>query len=104
MKESIHQRALELGFDDCRFTTAEPPESSEQFLKWLEDQCHGTMGWMERNAAKRIDPQLVLEPLQELLRALRRLGGGEAAVVKAQLECALADGFLHGTLGVAWRN
>ena len=26
MKEAIRQVALELGFDDCRFTTAEPPE------------------------------------------------------------------------------
>ena len=61
MKEAIRQVALELGFDDCRFTTAEPPESAEQFLKWLEGQCHGTMEWMGRNAATRIDPQLVIE-------------------------------------------
>ena len=44
---------------------------------------------------------LAPEPLQELLRTLRRLGGGEAAVVEAQLKCMLADGRLHGALGAA---
>ncbi len=79
MKEAIRQRALELGFDDCRFTTAEPPESTEQFLKWLEGQCHGTMKWMERNAAKRIDPQLVLEGARSVitLAASYDSGSGE---------------------------
>ena len=36
MKAAIRQHALELGFDDCRFTTAEPPESAARFLEWLE--------------------------------------------------------------------
>ena len=67
MKEAIHRHALELGFDDCRFTTAEPPESAGQFLKWLEAQRHGTMGWLERNAAKRIDPQLVLDGARSVI-------------------------------------
>jgi epoxyqueuosine reductase QueG len=30
MKAAIRQRALELGFDDCRFTTAAPPASAEE--------------------------------------------------------------------------
>ena len=62
---------------------------------------------MRINALSRIAPHplhravaLTLEPFQELLRALRRLGGGEAAVIKAQLKCDLADGFLHGASGV----
>jgi len=67
MKAAIRQHALELGFDDCRFTTADPPESAEQFLKWLEGRCHGTMDWMERNAAKRIDPQCVLEDARSVI-------------------------------------
>ena len=36
MKAAIRQHALELGFDDCRFTTADPPTHAGQFLKWLE--------------------------------------------------------------------
>ena len=60
MKASIRQHALELGFDDCRFTTAAPPESASHLQSWLGEKRHGDMIWIERNAGKRIDPQLVL--------------------------------------------
>jgi epoxyqueuosine reductase len=60
MKAAIQQRALELGFDDCRFTTAAPPQSAEQFQNWLAGKNHGEMAWLERNAEKRVDPQKVL--------------------------------------------
>ena len=60
MKAAIRQRAAELGFDDCRFTTAAPPASAEKFQRWLAQKKHGEMAWLERNADKRIDPQKVL--------------------------------------------
>ncbi|MEI9962291.1 MAG: QueG-associated DUF1730 domain-containing protein [Limisphaerales bacterium] len=60
MKAAIRQRALELGFDDCRFTTADAPQSATQFQKWLAEKNHGEMNWIERNAEKRVDPQKVL--------------------------------------------
>ena len=60
MKAAIRQRALELGFDDCRFTTAATPASAGQYQNWLAQNHHGEMAWLERTAEKRIDPQLVL--------------------------------------------
>ncbi len=60
MKTAIRQRARELGFDDCRFTTAAAPDHTPQFQKWLADRQHGEMTWLERNADKRVDPQKVL--------------------------------------------
>ncbi len=60
MKETIRQRALELGFDACRFTTAAAPASAEQFQNWLAGNQHGEMAWLERSAPKRVDPQKVL--------------------------------------------
>ena len=60
MKAKIQQRALELGFDDCRFTTAAAPQSAEQFQNWIAGKNHGEMAWLERNAEKRVDPQKVL--------------------------------------------
>jgi epoxyqueuosine reductase len=60
MKSAIRQRALELGFDDCRFTTAAAPASAGHFQTWLANKHHGEMAWLERNAPKRIDPQQVL--------------------------------------------
>ncbi len=60
MKGAIRQRAAELGFDDCRFTSAEAPGSAKQFQHWLAQKHHGEMTWLERGAEKRADPQKVL--------------------------------------------
>jgi epoxyqueuosine reductase len=60
MKEAIRQRARELGFDDCRFARATPPDHGAEFKRWLAAERHGAMAYLERNAAKRVDPDLVL--------------------------------------------
>ena len=60
MKTAIRQRALDLGFDDCRFATAAPPETGPHFERWLQQGSHGEMAYLERNAQKRVDPQQVL--------------------------------------------
>ncbi len=60
MKERIRQRAHDLGFDDCRFTTAAPPIHAAEFQKWLAQDQHGEMTWLQRNAHKRVEPQQVL--------------------------------------------
>jgi epoxyqueuosine reductase len=60
MKAAIRQHATELGFDDCRFTSAAPPASAEKFQHWLAQKNHGEMQWLERNAEKRVEPQKVL--------------------------------------------
>jgi epoxyqueuosine reductase len=60
MKQAIRRRALELGFDDCRFTTAEPPDHAAPFQQWLSADRHGEMAYLERNASQRADPRLVL--------------------------------------------
>jgi epoxyqueuosine reductase len=67
MKESIRQRALELGFDDCRFTTANPPDHAAEFQKWIAEKQHGEMGYLERNAHKRINPQEVLAGAKSII-------------------------------------
>ena len=67
MKEAFRQRAIELGFDDCRFTTALPPQSAGRFQSWLQHKRHGEMAWMERNASKRIAPELVLPAVRSVI-------------------------------------
>jgi epoxyqueuosine reductase len=67
MKERIQQRATDLGFDDCRVTTAEPPASSAFFQRWLAAGRHGTMGYLERNAEKRVDPNKVLPGARSII-------------------------------------
>lgn len=83
MKEEIRQRALELGFDDCRFASADAPASAEQFQDWLADKHHGEMSWLERNAEKRVEPQKVLPGAKSViaLAASYHTGSQKAGVV-----------------------
>lgn len=67
MKEAVRQRARELGFDDCRFTTADPPDHAAQFQTWLAEKQHGEMGYLERNAYKRVNPQEVLPGAKSII-------------------------------------
>ena len=67
MKSQIQQRARELGFDACHFTTAQPPASTEQFRHWLAEHKHGEMAYLERNAHKRVEPQLVLSMAKSVI-------------------------------------
>ena len=67
MKETIRRRALELGFDNCRFTDAAPAASANRFQNWLLEQRHGEMNWLERTAAKRLEPQKVLPGARSLV-------------------------------------
>ena len=67
MKTAIREQALELGFDACQFTTARPPDSAEQFQRWLEAGRHGQMAYLERNAGKRIEPCQVLAAARSII-------------------------------------
>lgn len=67
MKAQIQARAGELGFDACHFTTAEPPGTAKSFHQWLEQQRHGEMGYLQRNAFKRADPQQVLPGARSII-------------------------------------
>lgn len=67
MKEAVRQRAQQLGFDDCRFTTADPPDHAAQFQNWLAEKQHGEMGYLERNAYKRVNPQEVLSGAKTII-------------------------------------
>jgi len=67
MKAALRQRAHELGFDDCKVTTANAPESAGRFRKWLDEGRHGEMAWLERNAAKRVAPPQVLPGARSII-------------------------------------
>ncbi|HLH53382.1 MAG TPA: tRNA epoxyqueuosine(34) reductase QueG [Verrucomicrobiae bacterium] len=67
MKEEIRRRARELGFDDCRFTTAAGPRTAGRFEEWLKGRKHGEMAYLQRNAQKRVEPQLVLPGAKSII-------------------------------------
>lgn len=61
-KETLRAELKELGFDVVRFTRIEGAAPGGAALRrWLEAGMHADMGWLERNAQKRCNPELVLE-------------------------------------------
>ncbi len=84
MKAAIRQRAAELGFDDCRFTTATPPASAEKFQGWLAGKQNGEMAWLERNAEKRIEPQKVLAEAKSVIALAVSYQNSEARIQKPE--------------------
>ncbi len=67
MKQAIKDRARELGFDDCRVTTAAPPDHAEKLRRWIDSGQHGEMAWLARNQQKRADPQQVLANARSII-------------------------------------
>jgi epoxyqueuosine reductase len=83
LKVAIALYARELGFDDCRFTTAASPESTRHFQDWLSSESHGEMGWMARNASKRGDLQQVLPAARSVIVLALNYGHGRLPKAKS---------------------
>jgi epoxyqueuosine reductase len=55
--QKVREAALRLGFNACGFAKAGRLEQEERRLReWLNQDRHGTMGWMENHFEKRVDP------------------------------------------------
>ncbi len=55
--QKVREAALRLGFNACGFAKAGRLEKEERRLReWLNQDRHGTMGWMENHFEKRVDP------------------------------------------------
>jgi epoxyqueuosine reductase len=59
VKDDLVAFAHSLGFDLCRVAPAVTPPHAAEFRTWLDHGCQGEMTWLERNADRRTNPQLV---------------------------------------------
>jgi len=84
VKESIRQRAKELGFDICRFTEAKAPDHAAHFEQWLSEGRHGAMAYLARNAHKRVDPQQVLAGAKTILVVAASYWNSDEKIPSAQ--------------------
>lgn len=58
IKTTIRDKALELGFDACGFTSAKGTTADRDHLAaYVEQGRHGDMAWMADTQARRADPQ-----------------------------------------------
>jgi epoxyqueuosine reductase len=97
MKEAIRRRARELGFDDCRVTTAERPGSAQQFERWLAEGQHGEMGYLERNAVKRVDAGQVLAGAKSIITLAVSYAGTEPQVASFKFQVPSPKSPEHAT-------
>ena len=67
MKPLIQQKAAELEFDACRFTSADAPGSAGRFQNWLNASRHGEMQYLERTSARRVNVQAVLPEAKSVI-------------------------------------
>jgi epoxyqueuosine reductase len=64
----IKQKAKELGFHKTGFVRAEAlPEQENNLRRWLADNYHGEMQWLEREPEKRADPRLLFPGTKSII-------------------------------------
>ena len=62
IRERIEAEAKELGFHSIGVASVPLDLRRDYYLKWIENEKHGTMSWMERNNDRRLHPdQLIPE-------------------------------------------
>ncbi len=56
----VKSKARESGFDSCGITDLSSTPHTQQFRNWLDRGLAGTMGYMHRQAAKRLEPKNIV--------------------------------------------
>lgn len=66
--EKIKQKAHEIGFHKIGIARAEVlKDEGENLKKWLANDFHGEMKWMEREPEKRANPNLIFEDAKSIV-------------------------------------
>ncbi|MDX2199463.1 MAG: tRNA epoxyqueuosine(34) reductase QueG [Phycisphaerae bacterium] len=66
----IKRLAIEAGFDECGISDASPLGQGEYYQTWIGAGRHGSMGYLERHAAMRENPALLLEGARSVVCVL----------------------------------
>lgn len=69
LAEQVKRQAMALGFDLVAVTTPDPPQTFETYVRWIEQQRHGEMGYLASEQAlnRRADPLLILPDCASIL-------------------------------------
>lgn len=63
----IKEKARAIGFDLVGITNAQVPQHAQEFRHWLASDFHGEMGYMARNAEKRVNPAKVTPDARSII-------------------------------------
>lgn len=71
IKTELKEAAQRLGFDACGVSrAARLDEEALHLAQWLEEGRHASMGWMERNFEKRVDPTELVPGARSVISVL----------------------------------
>jgi epoxyqueuosine reductase len=77
LTRAVKDRALGLGFDRVAVGPADPPDHGSAFEAWLEAGYAGTMEYLARGKAKRLDPRRVLPGARSVVAVALNYHQGE---------------------------
>jgi epoxyqueuosine reductase len=70
-----------IGFDACGISSASDLEEEKPHLiTWLQNSMHGEMGYMERNAEKRVDPRELVPGAKSVISVLLNYYPGDPQI------------------------
>jgi len=75
----LKAQALGLGFDLAGIATLGRPESAAEFERWIAEDMHGEMDYLERGAALRLDTRLPEAGMRSALVVALDYGGRQPA-------------------------
>ena len=69
---AIKEKAIEIGFSACGISDAEPFSAEKEPIisKWLAQNQHAGLNYLERNLDKRLQPKLLFEGTQSIIVVL----------------------------------
>ncbi|MEK7839434.1 MAG: tRNA epoxyqueuosine(34) reductase QueG, partial [candidate division NC10 bacterium] len=79
LAESVKARALALGFDAVAIGPADPPARGDELRRWIEAGRAGTMAYLERRLAERLDPRRLLPGARSVVCVALNYHQGEIA-------------------------
>src|SRR5438046_1493677 len=79
LKAQLVSFARQIGFDSCRIAVCNPPAHATEFRKWLRQDAHGEMNYMQRGEEKRCDPQSILPGARSIVVFALNYFQGDAA-------------------------
>ncbi len=77
LAEAVRARARALGFDRVGIGPATAPDHGPAFERWLEAGHAGTMDYLHRTRAERLDPGRLLSGARSVIAVAWVYGGGE---------------------------
>ena len=77
LTQAIKERALALGFDRVAVGSADPPDHGPAFEAWLDAGYAGTMNYLARGRAERLDPRRLLSGARSVVAVALNYYQGE---------------------------